>query len=302
MRGDPFDGLSVFLAVAERRSFTRAAADLGVSTAAVSQAVRALEARLAAPLFQRTSRRVGLTEAGAALLARIRPAAQEIAEAFDGLAAFRDRPAGMLRLTVPRIAVPLVLAPVLPVFRRIHAAVTVEVAVEDEPVDIAARGFDAGIRIGEAIERDMVAVRLTPEIRWIVVAAPTYLAARGRPATPEDLTAHDTIRYRYPGSAALYRWEFVRDGRDLAVDPPGGLIVNDGALANMMAAAGLGLSYTADLWAAPDIAAGRLATVLDDFAPTSPGLFLYFPARAQSQPKLRAFIDTATSLLRGARI
>lgn len=297
---DPFAGLAAFLAVAETGSFTAAAARLGVSPAAVSQTVKALENRLGTPLFLRTTRRVGLTEAGAALLIRARPAAAEILQALETAGEMGEEPAGVLRLTVPRMAVPLVIEPVIPVLRRAHPKVAVEILVEDAAMDLPAHGYDAGIRIGEMVERDMVAVRLTRDIVWSVVASPAYLAARGTPQQPEDLTQHDAIRYRFPTSGAIYRWEFERDGRTLTVDPPGSLVVNDGALLISFALAGLGLAYVADIAAEEEIEADRLRPVLQPFLPRSPGLFLYFPRRASIQPKLRAFIDVMRTVLRAA--
>jgi DNA-binding transcriptional LysR family regulator len=294
MPSDPFDGLTCFLAVAEQRSFTAAAARLGVTPTAVSQTIRNLEKRLGLPLFQRTTRRVAPTEAGAALFARLRPAATDIAEAFEALSGYRDRPFGLLRLTVPRMAVSLLIEPLLPAFRTAYPDVSVEIDVDDMAVDLTARGFDAGIRIGEAVEKDMVAVRLTSDIRWSVVGSPAYFARRGRPQTPEELTRHEAIRYRFPGSGAVYRWEFERDGRDFAVEVSGGLTVNDGQLMMALAILGQGLAYTSNLHVAEAVAAGKLEPVLQAYLPTSPGLFLYFPARTQTQPKLRAFIDMAT--------
>lgn len=298
---DPFTGLSAFLAVAEAGGFTGAAARLGVSPAAVSQAVKALEGRLGTLLFVRTTRRVGLTEAGTALLARVGPATAEIASAIEAAGAMGSVPTGLLRLTVPRMAVPLVVEPVVAALRRSHPRIAVEIAVDDATVDVTARGYDAGIRIGEYVERDMVAVRLTRDIAWSVVGSPAYLDARGRPERPEDLTRHEAIRYRFPTSGAIYRWEFERDGRALTVDPPGSLIVNDGDLLFAFARAGLGLSYVADIAVAAELASGQLEQVLQPFLPRTPGLFLYFPRRAQDQPKLRAFIDVARAVLKPRR-
>jgi len=298
---DPFTGLSAFLAVAEAGGFTGAAARLGVSPAAVSQAVKALESRLGTLLFVRTTRRVGLTEAGAALLARVGPATMEIASAIEAAGEMASVPTGLLRLTVPRMAVPLVVEPVVAALRRSHPRIAVEIAVDDATVDLTARGYDAGIRIGEYVERDMVAVRLTRDIAWSVVGSPAYLDARGRPERPEDLTRHEAIRYRFPASGAIYRWEFERDGRALTVDPPGSLIVNDGDLLLAFARAGLGLAYVADIAVAAELASGALEPVLQPFLPRTPGLFLYFPRRAQDQPKLRAFIDVARAVLRPGR-
>lgn len=294
-RSDGFSGLSEFLAVARHASFRAAAAELGVTPAAVSQAIRTLETKTGLVLFQRTTRRVGLTEAGDKLLARVRPAAARIAEAFDALTDLRERPAGLLRLSVPRVALPLVIEPVLADFRRAYPDVAVDIDVNDAAVDLTTNNLDAGVRIGEQVERDMIAVRLTPDLRWSVIGAPAYLAARGRPRTPEELTQHECIRYRFLTAGSIYRWEFVRGGREFSVDPPGSVTVNDGTLMMTCALKGLGLIYTADLFAARELAAGELEPVLEEFLPKTPGLFLYFPARTQTQPKLRAFIDMLTA-------
>ncbi|MGR4843527.1 LysR family transcriptional regulator [Rhizobium sp. LARHSG275] len=298
MAPDPFNGLTEFLAVADARSFTAAAASLGVTPTAVSQTIRALEVKLGVPLFVRTTRRVALTEAGAALFQRVRPAAADISDAFDMLGGFRDRPLGHLRLTVPRMAVPLIVTPLLPQFRNAYPDISVEISVDDAAIDITARGFDAGIRIGEAIEKDMIVMRLTSDIIWTVVGSPGYLARYGRPVTPEDLTRHQAIRYRYPTSGVIYRWEFERDGHDFSVDAPGSLMVNDFLLLLELAEAGLGLAYLPDISVGEAVTSGRLERVLDPFLPTTPGLFAYFPARSQTQLKLRVFLDMATALLR----
>jgi DNA-binding transcriptional LysR family regulator len=294
-RSDGFSGLSEFLAVARHASFRAAAAELGVTPAAVSQAIRTLEAKTGLVLFQRTTRRVGLTEAGEQLLTRVRPAAAEIADAFDTLTDLRERPAGLLRLSVPRVALPLVVEPVLPDFRRAFPDIAVDIDVNDAAVDLTANNLDAGVRIGELVERDMIAVRLSADIRWSVVGAPAYFAARGRPHTPEDLTRHECIRYRFLTAGSIYRWEFVRGGRELSVDVAGGVTVNDGSLMISFARRGMGLIYTADLFVAREVQSGELEPVLQEFLPTTPGLFLYFPARTQTQPKLRAFIDMMTA-------
>ncbi|MBD9648024.1 LysR family transcriptional regulator [Ensifer sp. ENS09] len=298
MANDPFNGLREFLAVAEASSFTAAAATLGVTPNAVSQAIRALETRLGLQLFVRTTRRVALTEAGLAFLKRVRPAAVEIADAYELLGDFRDRPMGNLRLTVPRMAIPLVLTPLLPRFRQAYPDVSVEVSIDDAAVDITEHGFDAGMRIGEAVERDMIAVRLTPDITWAVVGSPSYFVKHGRPSTPEELTRHEAIRYRYPGSGTIYRWEFERDGRDVSVDAPGALTVNDFQMLMDMAEAGTGLAYLPDLSVRDAVTSGRLERVLEAYLPTSQGLFIYFPAKAQTQPKLRAFLDLAAKVMR----
>ena len=224
----------------------------------------------------------------------------EIVAAVEAAAAAHE-PSGLLRLTVPRMAVPLIIEPVVPALRRAHPKIAIEVAIEDAAVDLPERSFDAGIRIGEYVERDMVAVRLTRDIVWSVVASPAYLATHGRPETPEDLAGHEAIRYRFPSSGAVYRWEFERNGRSFSLDPPGSLIVNDGALLVSWARAGLGLAYVADIAVDAELTEGHLARVLEQFLPTTPGLFLYFPRRTQAQPKLRVFIDLAKQVLRAGR-
>jgi DNA-binding transcriptional LysR family regulator len=300
-RVDRFTGLSEFLAVAKHASFRAAGAELGVTSAAVSQAVRSLEARAGLPLFQRTTRNVALTEAGVRLLSRLWPAATEIGDAFDALGTLRERPIGNLRLSVPHIALDLVMLRVLPEFRKSCPEVTIEIDVNDAAIDLNEGRFDAGIRIGESIARDMVAVRITPEFRWLVVGAPMYFATRGRPRSPQDLTGHECIRYRFPTAQTVYRWQFQRKGREYSLDPPGAIIVNDHLAMIALAERGLGLAYTADLVAAPELESGKLDPVLAPHLPTKPGLFLYFPAKSQTQPKLRAFIDAATQIGRAPR-
>jgi DNA-binding transcriptional LysR family regulator len=295
---DPFSGLTEFAAVAETRSFTAAAARLGISPAAVSQTVKLVEARLGTPLFIRTTRRVGLTEAGAALYARIAPATAEVTAALDAASALANEPAGLLRLTVPRMAVDLVVTPVVQVMRSTYPKVSIEISVDDNAVELPENAFDAGIRIGEYIERDMVAVRLTKDIQWSIVASPAYFDRRDRPETIEDLIDHDAVGYRFPASGSIYRWEFEREGRPLSVDIPSSIIVNDGTLLVSLAKAGLGLAYVADIAVTNEVNAGVLIPVLTEFLPQSAGLHLYFPRHAQRQPKLRAFIDVAKQVLR----
>jgi DNA-binding transcriptional LysR family regulator len=267
---DALDGVTLFLAVAEVRSFTGAAARLGVTPTAVSKAVRVMEARHGVVLFQRTTRRVALTEAGAALLLRLRPAAAEIGDALAALGTFRERPTGTLRLTVPTTARRFV-APLVAEYARAYPDVTVEVSLDDAIVDLVEAGFDAGVRLGEAIEKDMVAVALTPEIRWSIVGTPAYFARAGRPRKPEDLVAHTAVRYRFPGSRALHRWGFRRGSRSF----------------------GLGLAFASHLEVHDHVAAGVLESVLDAFIPSDAGMYLCFPTRSQRQLKLRAFIDLA---------
>ena len=293
MADTSFDGLRAFLAVAELSSFTSAAARLGVTTTAVSKAVKLLEERHGAILLRRTTRNVALTEAGAMLFAMLRGPVDQIDDAFAALHAANGRPSGTLRLTMPRALGALAIAPLAERFRQRCPDVTLDIALDDGAVDLVAAGFDAGIRLGQSVAQDMVAVRLTPDLHWSVLASPAYLARAGRPAEPEALTAHQSLRYRFPGSGALHRWEFVRDGAAFHVDTGGGLIVNDTTLIRRFALAGLGLAYLPDMETAADIDAGRLERVLAPFVPPTSGLFIYFPVRTQHQPKLRAFIDLA---------
>jgi DNA-binding transcriptional LysR family regulator len=294
MNHDPFDGLTEFLAVAEHKSFTLAATRLAVTPTAVSHAIKLLERRTGVLLFQRTTRRVALTEAGASLFARLRPAASEIDEALAVLSGFRDQPMGTLRLTAPRLSGALLMEPLIPLFREAHPQVTLDISLDDATVDLMAGGFDAGIRLGESIEKDMVAVRLTPDLQWSVVGAPAYFAKAGKPASPEDLTRHQCIGFRFSTSGSAHRWEFRREGRDFTVGVEGGVIVNDRRLLVAAARSGSGLAYACDLEIADELADGRLERVLQPFVPLSSALYLYFPSRTQTQPKLRAFIDLAT--------
>jgi|SRR5579864_6923465 len=295
---DLFTGLAEFLAVARHANFRAAGADLGVTPSAVSQAVRTLELKIGVPLFQRTTRKVALTEAGARFLSQVSPAAANIGEAIQITSSFRKRPAGQLRLSVPRIALDLILLRVLPRFRETYPDVAIEIDLRDESVDVIEQQFDAGIRIGDHVARDMVAVKLTDDFRWVVVGAPTYFVKHGRPRIPQDLTRHECIRYKFPTAKTVYRWEFSKGGRDFSVVPPGGITVNDHLSTIAFATNGLGLAYTSDIVAAEELKSGRLEEVLRPYLPTKPGLFLYYPGRNSLQPKLRAFIDIATAALR----
>jgi DNA-binding transcriptional LysR family regulator len=299
MRRDQLDGVVAFLRVAERRSFTAAAAELGVTPAAVSHTIKQLEARIGVALFARTTRDVGLTEAGRRFLEHARPGLAQISEAFEAARRLGDAPSGLLRLNVPRVALPGIVEPVLTEFRAAYPAVEVEITVEDRSVNIVEEGFDAGIRLGEMIEADMVGVRLTPPFRCAIVASPAYLARRGRPVRPEELRVHDCINFRQ-GRGTLYRWEFEEGGREWEMAVPGPLATNDGALMMAACVQGLGLAYTLEPVAAPLVEQGLLKRVLEPFCPETPGFFLYFPHRAQVMPKLRAFADFAVERLRGS--
>lgn len=293
MNTPPLSQLQTFLLVARHRSFSGAARELGVSTSAVSQAVRQLEEQLRVALFIRTTRSVSLTDAGRRLLDSAGPAIAQALAALTEVAAQPGELVGKLRLSVPRAAIPYVIGPVLPVFRARHPRVEVEIVGEDRFVDIVAEGYDAGVRLSEAIERDMVHVRLTESFRFVVVAAPKYLARHGTPKRPEDLLRHECFTFRSQSTGALYAWELERGRRNWRVPVRGGIISNDSALRIALVEEGLGLTYAYEPMVALSLRQGRLTRVLEAYAPTVPGFFLYFPSRAQRSPALRAFIDVA---------
>jgi DNA-binding transcriptional LysR family regulator len=290
-RSNPFAGLSEFLAVAKHRSFRKAAHELGVTAGAVSQAVQGLESRLRQPLFHRTTRSVALTEAGERLLGSVRPAAGAITESLDDLLQMGARPSGTLRLLVQRSALAHVIEPVVPLFRAEYPEVQLEIGVEADSTGLVGAGYDAGVRIGEYIDRDMVATRVSRPFRWLVVGAPSYLQKRGRPRVPEDLSRHECLRYRRPEIGDIYRWEFERNGQSVIIDPPGSVLVNDPALLRTFARQGLGLIYSASINVAADLEQGTLEPLLEKFSPAQESFFVYYPRASRHQPKLRAFVD-----------
>ena len=290
VRHGALDGVEACLSVAQHRSFRRAAADLGVTPSAVSQAVRTLETRIGAAMFIRTTRSVGLTEAGARFLARAKPAFEELVAAGAVARDLGQRPSGLLRLTAPRAAVPPILQPLIASFCRAYPEVEVEISADEELVDIAAGGFDAGIRMGQFIAADMVAVRLTPPFRFIVVGSPDYLHRRGKPTQPDDLREHACLRLRR-SNGALGLWSLKGNGSPIDIAVSGPLIANDFPTVLGAALEGLGLAQVPAPIAADAVKAGRLVEALASFAPTVPGVFLYYPGRRQILPKLRAFID-----------
>ncbi len=284
------DGVEAFLRVAARRSFRQAADDLGITPSAVSQIIRGMEAQLGIALFTRTTRSVGLTEAGERFLERARPAFDEIVAAGDAARGLAECPSGFLRLAVPRSVVPLLLQPVLASFAETYPEIVVEIVASEELVDLAKDAFDAGIRLGEFIAADMVAVRLTPPFRYAVVASPSYLEHRGRPTAPEDLRLHSCIRMRR-SSGAFAPWRLEADGSPIAVGVSGPLVVNDFPTMLDAALGGVGLAQMPQPIAAADVRAARLEEVLTDHASLSPGVYLYHSGRRQVLPKLRVFID-----------
>jgi len=290
VRHGALDGVEAFLSVAKRRNFRRAAADLGVTPSAMSQAVRALEARVGAALFIRTTRSVGLTEAGERFLARAKPAFEEIVAAAEAARGLGERPAGLLRLSVPRAVVPLILEPMIASFCRSYPEVEVEVAASEQLVDLAAEGFDAGIRLGQLIAADMVAVRLTPPLPFVVVGSPDYLRSRKRPERVEDLRGHACLRLRRT-DGSIAPWSFVDGNRTLEAIVSGPLIAHDYTTLVGAALQGVGLAQAPGPLAKAAISDGRLQALLTPFAVTAPGVFLYYPDRRQVLPKLRAFIE-----------
>ncbi|MCP3447644.1 LysR family transcriptional regulator [Bradyrhizobium sp. CCGUVB14] len=290
VRQGALDGVEAFLSVAQHRSFRRAASELGVTPSAISQAVRALEARVGAALFIRTTRSVGLTEAGERFLARARPAFEELVAASGAARELGQRPAGLLRLTVPRSVVPILLEPLIASFCQAYPEIEVELAASEEMVDLAAGGFDAGIRMGQFITPDMIAVRLTKPLPLIVIGSPDYFARAGRPAHPDDLRGHACLRMRR-SNGALASWSFIDGGRSIEIAVSGPFIAYD--FPTMLGAAleGVGLAQVPAPLATGAIASGRLVRVMEKFSPMTPGVFLYYPGHRQILPKLRAFID-----------
>ncbi|TNC45387.1 LysR family transcriptional regulator [Rubellimicrobium rubrum] len=291
MSRQPLNDLAAFAALARRRSFTAAAADLGVSPSALSHAMRALEERLGVRLLARSTRSVAPTEAGSALLERLGPALEQIDEGLTTLSAWRDEPAGVVRLTTFHWIASTLLAERLPAFLARHPEITVEVNVDDGLTDIVASGFDAGIRLGETVEKDMIAVRIGPPLRTVVVATPGYWLAHGRPGHPRDLQRHRCIGYRNITSGTLMPWDFEKDGKVLRQPVTGPLVCNSSDLALAVVRAGQGVGWAMEPDVAADLEAGRLEQVLDDWAQPFPGAFLYHPSRRQVPPPLRALID-----------
>lgn len=287
----PLNDLALFAAIAREGSFTRAASVLDLSTSALSHAMRGLETRLGVRLLSRTTRSVSPTAAGQHLLETLGPALSAIESGLAGLSEWRDNPSGLVRITTFAWVAQTVLEPKLPAFLMANPDVRVEVNIHDGLVDIVAEGFDAGIRFGESVEKDMIAVRVGPDLRTIVVATPDYFSRIPPPVSPYDLDRHACINYRLTTSGGLLPWEFQHEGKDIKIKPSGPLVVNDGALAAAAIRAGAGLGYIMEQDVTEDLASGRLVQVLADWCPPFPGCFLYHSSRRQSPPALRALID-----------
>ncbi|MEJ1963793.1 MAG: LysR family transcriptional regulator [Gammaproteobacteria bacterium] len=292
MRGSEFAELKAFVAVVDRASFARAADHLGLSRSALSQTIRHLETRLGVQLLNRTTRSVAATKAGARLHERIAPMILQMDAAVADAVADTGRIGGTLRINTLGMAARKIIAPRLGRFHRAHPEVVLDIVIDDGLSDIVAGGFDAGVRVGDRLEKDMVAVRLSPDIKMRALASPHYLSRCGEPKTPADLDHHACINWRFPGSGRIYRWQFEKRGKKLKMAVKGPLISNHQDILVEGALQGLGILYAYDDDRVDEaVARGRLKRVLADWSLTTPGLYLYYSSRRHPQPALRAFID-----------
>jgi DNA-binding transcriptional LysR family regulator len=291
MERDDLNVLSAFLAVAEERSFTKAARRLGVSQSALSHAIRGLEEEIGVRLLARTTRSVAPTDAGEELLRSVRPALTDIRAAIGKVSGLRGKPTGRVRLIVPAFAAMPVLGPKLGEFARAYPDVVLDITAHERQVDLVAGGYDAGIQYGEFIERDMVAVRVSPDHRPAIVGSPAYFDSRPRPRSPRDLLQHRCINFRHSHDE-IYRWEFDKGTQSVTVAVNGPLIVDDAELVVRAALDGVGLAYLSEDRAAPHLDTGALVRVLEPWCQPFPGFFLYYPSRRQQPAALSALIDT----------
>ena len=298
MRGTEFGELSAFLVVAEQRNFTRAAKQLGISPATLSETIRHLEERLGLRLLNRTTRSVAPTEAGDKLLLRLRPVIDDYEAAIDSLNEFRGKPAGLLRLTVAPPAAQSVLAPVLAKFLAQYPDIRLEISIDSANIDIVAQQFDAGIRSSDRIDRDMIAVKITDEWATALVGAPSYIARRGKPKSPEELVAHNCVRLRLQGGALL-PWRFQKNGKNFDVAVTGSLILNDTSLMAPAILDGVGLAQIPRAYVAASIASGKVVSLLEEWQPTGSAFALYYPSRRQTPAALQALIDFLRKNQRG---
>jgi DNA-binding transcriptional LysR family regulator len=283
--------LMAFIAVARERSFTRAAAKLGVSQPALSQTIRELEGRLGVRLLTRTTRSVSPTEAGQHLLGTLGPHFDAIEAELTSLSEFREKPAGTIRITASDYAADALLLPKLGALLPNYPDIKVEIIIDYGLTDIAAQGYDAGVRLGEQVSKDMIAVRIGPDTRFAVVGSPTYFATHDKPSTPDDLTDHRCINLRLPTHGGLYVWEFEKEGREVRVRVDGQLTCNGAAQMLHGALSGFGLAYVPEGLALSSIENGQLTRVLDDWCPDWPGYHLYYPSRRQASPAFRLVVD-----------
>src|SRR3982751_3764181 len=293
MRLNQLDGLLAFWKVAQHRGFSAAAAALEVSPSALSQAIRTLETRLGVRLLNRTTRSVSLTEAGEAYLSRIGPALADVLEAGEQLHALQGRPSGLLRINSARISIAMVLQPLLAGFLKAYPEVQIELMDDEGYVDIVERGFDAGVRLGESVQKDMVGVPLSGPLSMAIIGSPNYFKRHPAPRHPSDLVLHDCVRFRFLGSGAIYKWELNVDGRLVEYEVTGSLTITDSLFSVEAALDGVGLAYTFEQLVSPHVRAKKLKRVLSTFSPTFPGFFLYYPSRRQQSSKLKAFVDCA---------
>jgi len=291
MRREELADLNAFAAVAEERSFTRAAAKLGTSQSALSFTIRRLEERLGVRLLSRTTRSVAPTEAGERLLRTLGPALDKIGAELAALSELREKPAGTIRITAGEHAAEAVLWPAFARLLPYYPDIKIELVVDYGLTDIVAERYDAGIRLGEQVARDMIAVRIGPDFRWAVVGAPSYFARRPRPKRPQDLTAHDCVNLRLPTYGGLFAWEFEKRGRELKVRVEGQLVVTNLALRLNAALAGLGLAYLPEDVVHRHLADRRLIRVLDDWCPPFSGYHLYYPSRRQPTPAFAVLVE-----------
>lgn len=294
MRGAEFAELKAFSAAAELLSFSRGAEQLGISASALSQTIRTLENRLGVRLLNRTTRTVALTEAGSRLYARVVPLFASFEEAISEINEARDAPTGTLRLCAPQMAILHILQPMLAGFQQRYPDVVLDITSDDSVEDIVGRGFDAGIRLGTLIEKDMIAVRISEPLRQIAVASPEYLESQGSPAAPTDLLHHRCINWRRPGRMGVYSWKFARGNEKLDMVVTGTLIVNDCAVALQSAVDGLGITVWIEDWMTDQLSSGRLVPLLQDWAPPASSFYLYHPSHVHVPAPLRAFITALT--------
>ena len=288
---DELDGMATFIAVAEAKGFRAAGARLGVSHSAVSQSLRRLEERLGVALVQRTTRSVRLTEAGERLFGAVRPALAEVRAAVAGVGELADVPRGSLRLHTSTVAETTYVGSLLTEFLIAHPHVRLDVVASDAAVDIVAEGYDAGIQLGEVIDRDMIAVPVTGDLRLAVVGAPSYFARRGVPKHPRDLVQHDCLNWHPAPNAPPYRWEFTENGRDFVVSVPARVLSTDASLNRRLAIAGLGVTLSFEAHVREAVERGQLVSILEKFCAPFPGYYLYYPQRRQASRALRALID-----------
>lgn len=291
MNKDDLDGLLALKLVADKRNFRAAADELGISAAAISKMIKQVESRLGVALLARTTRSTHLTEAGERFLNQAGPALDEIQAAIKGIGNYVQKASGVLKISLPRSTFSPFIQPILSGFSKKYPDIILDLNFADQVEDVVESGFDAGIRHSDILAKDMIAVRISGPIRFVVVGSKKYLDKMGRPKAPKDLLSHNCILFRFGNRSVYNRWEFEKKGQDLQVHVKGPLIMNDPLLLIEAAESGMGLIYTLEDSVRGQLNSGKLEKVLDQFAPSSMGYYLYYPQKAQSQPKLKAFVD-----------